>query len=189
MYLTLLGQDKIYFELNQSSFLRYKKIMKTKNKIFIIITILTSLLCGCQSQLSSPESTSIEGVYMFNRGTLDNSNSPSAIVAKLSSANLIGCPKDFIDAYNQYIAAWRGFADIEKKMYAENLKKADRDLDEFIKNYQSSPTASVVKLKQQWQNLSNEIDNAASNLSNSFVNLKNVGAKYNVVYNTPSSWL
>ncbi len=162
--------------------------MKTKHKIIILITIITSLLSACQTQLPSPEATSIEGVYLYNMTTLDNSNSPSGIVAKLNSANLIGCPPDFIEAYHQYIDAWRGFAQIEKNMYAENLKKADTDLAEFIKNYQQNPTASVVKLKQQWKSLASEIDTAYAKLSSAFVMLKNIGAKYNVAYNAPSSW-
>ena len=73
-------------------------------------------------------------------------------------------------------------------MYAENLKKADTDLAEFIKNYQQDPTASVVKLKQQWKSLASEIDTAYAKLSSAFVMLKNIGAKYNVAYNAPSSW-
>ena len=74
-------------------------------------------------------------------------------------------------------------------MYSENLKKADTDLADFIANYQQNPSVAIVKLKQQWKDLSNEIDTASSALSCAFVKLKNVGAKYNVPYNTPSSWL
>ncbi len=160
-----------------------------KTKILLLSAICVSLLCACQSKITSPEATSISAVYAYNMTTLDNSNSPSGIVAKLNSANLIGCPQDFIDAYNNYISAWAGFANIEKKMYAQNLKKADSDLAEFISEYQKNPSLATVNLKSQWQNLATEIDKASANLAMAFSALKNVGAKYNIAYEKPSSWL
>ena len=156
-------------------------------KILLLTAVLASMLFGCQSTPPSPESVSISAVYAFNMNTLDNSNSPSAIVAKLKSVSLIGCPKDFIDAYNRYVSAWAGFAQLEKKMYAQDLKKADVDFASFISEYQSNPSEATVKLKQDWKSLAGEIDVIAGELSRSFADLKVVGAKYDVPY-APRSW-
>ncbi len=157
-------------------------------KILLLAVAFGSFLCGCQSVPPSPEAVSITAVYTFNMGVLDNSNSPSAIVAKLKSVSLIGCPTDFVNAYNRYVNAWGGFANLEKKMYSENLKKADSTFANFIASYQDNPSEAVVKLKSEWKTLAPEIDTVSAELGKSFTDLKIIGTKYDVAY-ISSSWL
>ncbi len=156
-------------------------------KICIFVFSLACIFSGCQSVPPSPEAVSIDAVYVYNMGVLANSNSPSAIVAKLRSVSLIGCPADFVNAYNNYVEAWSGVAKLEKKMYSENLKKADSSFEDFINTYQNNSSEAVVTLKKDWKPLSSEIDSATSSLAKSFTEMKIVGARYNVVYKS-SAW-
>lgn len=141
-------------------------------------------LCSCNTQVPSAQQVAVEGAYVYNSGVLANSGSPSSVVAKLSSADLTGCPEDFTKAFKAYVEAWEIFSPIAKEMYAKNMKKATADLSAFIGGFAQNPTAAAVELKRQWPEYSAQIDKANSSLLSAFSAMKSVGVKYNAVYNT-----
>ena len=156
-------------------------------KILFLIFAISTLLSGCQSKMPSPEEVAITSVYAFNMSVLNNSVSPVEVVSKLNSVSLTGCPQDFISAYKKYSDAWASFEPLAKKMYADNLDKANADLRAFIQNYQQNPSVAALKLKQQWTTLSPEIDTCCAELAKAFSLIKSLGVKYNAAY-VPKAW-
>ena len=156
-------------------------------KISIIVLAISAFLWGCQSKMPSPEEVAINSVYAFNMSVLDNSSSPAEVVSKLNSANLTGCPPDFITAYKKYADAWAMFEPLAKKMYSENLAKANSDLRAFVQNYQQNPSVAAIELKKQWSTLSPEIDTCCAELAKTYSQIKSLGVKYNAAY-VPKAW-
>ncbi len=157
-------------------------------KKYIYVLCAAFALSGCAgSGYVSPEKVAVDSVYAYNMSVLDNSGSPSAVVAKLNSANLAGCPAPFAEAFGRYSAAWGGFAALERQMYEQDLKKADSTLANFISSYQNNQTRALVDLKAAWPEMASRIDAAGASLARAFAELKSAGARYNAVY-APKSW-
>ncbi len=139
-------------------------------------------LSGCQTEMPSPQRVSVDAVYVYNADVLSNSDSPSAVVAKLSSADLAGCPQDFAKAYRAYVSAWSDFAETAKPMYSKNVKKATEDLRSFVETFGDNPSKAAVELKRGWPEFADAIDKAATKLISTLAETKSMGVKYNAVY-------
>ena len=153
-----------------------------KHFCILIFCAATLALSGCQTEMPSPQRVSVDAVYVYNSDVLSNSDSPSAVVAKLSSADLAGCPQDFAKAYKAYVSAWSDFAETAKPMYSKNVKKATEDLRGFVAAFGDNPTQAAVALKRQWPEFADAIDKAATKLISALAEMKSVGVKYNAVY-------
>lgn len=158
-------------------------------KILLALTVC-ACLCACLSnkEQKMPEQISIEAVYSVDTRICSTSKSISEIVMKLQGVNLNGCPSDFVDAYRSNIRAWRKLSDVTQKMYASDMKKANSDIESFISEYRSNPTAATVELKKQWPAFAKEIDTACTGIIQSVAEYTAIGAKYNAVYSKSGSF-
>ncbi len=154
----------------------------------LLALIASIALFGCQSEPQpTPEKLAVEAVYAVDSKICDGSRTIAEVASKADSVNLKGAPQDFTLAYKANVAAWKKFAELEKKMFATNMSKAGDDVKNFISDYTSNPSKASVNLQKAWPQFANEIGACVAEVAKTNSEYKSAGARVGAVY--PSDWL
>ncbi len=154
----------------------------------ILSLLAVAALAGCATQNLTPEQGAIDRVFALDSTYPGNSSSVATLVVSKETTPLEGCPKDFVGAYKDNIAAWKKFAAIEKQMYALDLPKAQSSIKSFLGSYSTDPLKAIIALKAQWPQFGKELDKAFSEIRDSYTAYTNIAANNGVAYPKASSF-
>lgn len=147
-------------------------------RIFTYISLVLTLFACVAVQEKTPEQMSMEATAKMDKNISTHSRTFSEVSAKLRAINTTTCPYDFAYAHDKLQEAWEKLSIIEEKMYGEDMQKASKDIEEFLRERSKDAKKSLAKLKKYWKNFSEDLDKATDELDVAKENLKKIGEKY-----------
>lgn len=158
-------------------------VLKGYMKKLIALVIVAVSLLGCQTQQQlTPEQSAIDRVLIADASYASTSTTFAQYVTSAETTNLAGCPKDFVSAFQDSIAAWKKMADIEKQMYALDRTRAIADIKTFLSEYQTNPLNAIIVLKNKWPQFEKELDKAFGQIREAFTKYTLIASTVGVAY-------
>ena len=140
------------------------------------------VLAGCATAPLSPEQVAIDNVLKVDSTLAGNSVSIAQVSSAVETISMGSVPKAFKDAYKENVSAWKSFAELEKKMYAADLEKAQSDIKSFLGEYGSNPTKAIVDLKSKWPQFEKQLDEIFEKLRNAYTGYTTSATTFGVPY-------
>lgn len=151
-------------------------------KRVLVLIVAAMALCACQTPQLTPEQSAVDRVLIADASYAKTSTTFAQFVTSAETTNLAGCPKNFVSAFQDGIAAWKKMADIEKQMYALDRTKAMSDIKAFLGEYPTNPMNAIIVLKKKWPQFSQQLDKAFAEVREAFTKYTLIASELGVAY-------
>lgn len=146
------------------------------------LIIAAMALCACQTKELTPEQSALDRVLIADASYAKTSTTFAQVVTSAETTNLAGCPKNFVSAFQDGVAAWKKMADIEKQMYALDRARAMSDIKDFLGEYSTNPLNAIIVLKKKWPQFAQQLDKAFGELREAFTKYTLLASEQGVAY-------